>query len=202
MWICACADRSSWQKAIHDGCIRRDTGTIGIDKSNTMLTIKPQQPTWQPEWPQGTHLVTPRFGYLHHGIYSGDGKVLHYAGLCEWWHIGPVEEVSLECFSSGRPVSVREHPRAKYRGKKAVARARSRLGEKRYSLFNNNCEHLCTWSIYGVGYSEQVAALLMTPASILQRLVVVLRTALAKTHRLPISNLALRSGIPSGLIQK
>src|SRR5690242_16220299 len=117
----------------------------------------------QPEWPQGTHLVTPRFGYQHHGIYIGNGRVLHYAGLCEGWRIGPVEEVSLDCFSSGHPVWVKEHPKAKFRGAVAVARARSRLGEKRYSLFKNNCEHLCTWSIDGISYSEQAAALLMRP---------------------------------------
>src|ERR1700746_783770 len=29
----------------------------------------------------GSHIVTPRFGYLHHGIYVGGGKIVHYAGL-------------------------------------------------------------------------------------------------------------------------
>src|SRR5215467_9598323 len=28
-----------------------------------------------------SHIVTPRRGYLHHGIYVGDGKIVHYAGL-------------------------------------------------------------------------------------------------------------------------
>lgn len=123
----------------------------------------------QSEWPLGTHLVTPRFGYQHHGIYIGNGKVLHYAGLCQWWRIGPVEEISLSCFSAGHQIWAKEHLKAKYQGALAVARARSRLGEKRYSLFNNNCEHLCTWSIDGIGYSEQVVALLMRPVSMLDR---------------------------------
>src|ERR1700693_2534039 len=29
----------------------------------------------------GTHLVTPRHGYHHHGIYVGEGRVMHYGGL-------------------------------------------------------------------------------------------------------------------------
>ena len=89
--------------------------------------------------------------------------------------IGPVEEVSLDCFSSGHPVWVKEHPKAKYRGAVAVARARSRLGEKRYSLFKNNCEHLCTWSIDGISYSEQAAAMLMRPVALLNFLVELLQ---------------------------
>jgi hypothetical protein len=44
-------------------------------------------------------LVTLRRGYSHHGIYVGDGKVVHYAGLCSAWHRGPVEEVLLEHFA-------------------------------------------------------------------------------------------------------
>src|ERR1700710_1706560 len=116
----------------------------------TELTVEQQ------EWPLGTHLVTPRFGYRHHGIYIGNGEVLHYAGLCEWWHVGPVEKISLDSFLSGHEVWVQEHPKAKYKGADIVARAYSRLCEKSYSLFNNNCEHLCTWSIDGVSYSEQV----------------------------------------------
>jgi Lecithin retinol acyltransferase len=28
----------------------------------------------------GTHLVVSRRGYRHHGIYVGQGRVIHYAG--------------------------------------------------------------------------------------------------------------------------
>ncbi|MNP27424.1 hypothetical protein D3C76_1203340 [compost metagenome] len=43
-------------------------------------------------WPPGTHLVSDRAGFLHHGIYAGNGLVIHYAGLCETFQYGPVEE--------------------------------------------------------------------------------------------------------------
>ena len=35
--------------------------------------------------PLGAHLVSPRWGYTHHGIYTGGGRVIHYAGLSEGW---------------------------------------------------------------------------------------------------------------------
>ena len=43
------------------------------------------------EPPMGAHLVTPRRRYCHHGIYVGDGKVVHYAGLSRSLRRGPVE---------------------------------------------------------------------------------------------------------------
>src|SRR5262245_59687729 len=46
--------------------------------------------------PLAAHLVTPRALYTHHGIYVGNGRVIHYAGLAHGLRRGPVEEVSLE----------------------------------------------------------------------------------------------------------
>src|SRR6266853_156405 len=38
------------------------------------------------EEPQpGSHVISPRRGYMHHGICVGDGKVVHYAGLARGW---------------------------------------------------------------------------------------------------------------------
>ncbi|HKU00875.1 MAG TPA: lecithin retinol acyltransferase family protein [Paraburkholderia sp.] len=108
------------------------------------------------ELPLGAHLVSHRTGYSHHGIYVGEGRVVHYAGLCTSLHRGPIEEVSLERFAAGHEVSVVAHPCAAYAGRAAVARARSRLGEDRYRLLTNNCEHFCTWCVDGKGRSEQV----------------------------------------------
>jgi hypothetical protein len=32
------------------------------------------------EPPIGAHIVTPRRGYTHHGIYAGEGRVVQYGG--------------------------------------------------------------------------------------------------------------------------
>ncbi|WP_425469547.1 lecithin retinol acyltransferase family protein [Paraburkholderia azotifigens] len=106
----------------------------------------------------GTHLVTGRFGYTHHGLYAGGGKVVHYAGLSRSLRCGPVQEVSLAAFAHGHPVWIRQSPDARFAGLKAIRRAYSRLGEDRYRLISNNCEHFCTWCLYGESRSDQINA--------------------------------------------
>lgn len=108
------------------------------------------------DFPLGTHLVTQRRGYLHHGIYVGGGRVVHYSGSSRSWRSGPVEEVSVEEFSAGRSVSIKPTPNARFRGVEIVRRARSRLGEDCYRLTSNNCEHFCEWCIHDWPRSEQV----------------------------------------------
>ena len=117
--------------------------------------------------PLGAHLVTGRQGYAHHGIYAGQGRVIHYAGFAHALRAGPVEEISLEAFAAGCAVAVRLEPCACFVGTEAVARARSRLGESRYRLLSNNCEHFCSWCLSGESRSEQVEACLRQPRAAL-----------------------------------
>lgn len=117
------------------------------------------------EPPLGAHLVTPRHGYAHHGIYVGRGMVVHYAGYCHRQQRGPVEELSLAAFAAGHGIKRLSTPMARYGAAESVARARSRLGEDHYRLLTNNCEHFCTWCLYGVSRSEQVRHCLMHPLS-------------------------------------
>ena len=112
------------------------------------------------EPPLGSHLVTPRRGYLHHGIYVGDGRVVHYAGLACGLNRGPIEEVSLARFTRGRPVWIQPHVPSNFECREVIRRARSRVGENCYRLLTNNCEHLCEWCLRGEHRSYQVEALL------------------------------------------
>jgi Lecithin retinol acyltransferase len=100
------------------------------------------------EPPLASHLVTPRTLYSHHGIYVGDGRVIHYAGLAYGLRRGPVEEISLERFARGRSVRIRRGA-SRFDDRQAVARARARLGECRYRLLTNNCKHFCAWVLRG-----------------------------------------------------
>jgi hypothetical protein len=117
-----------------------------------------------PRWPSGlerepavgAHLTTLRRGYTHHGMYVGDGRVVHYSGLSGFWQCGPVEEVSLHRFAIGHRVRIVDHPRSVYSPEEIVRRARSRLGENDYRLLTNNCEHFCNWCLSGVSHSAQV----------------------------------------------
>lgn len=54
----------------------------------------------------GAHVVSPRTGYSHHGIYVGGGRVVHYRGFERGLCIGPIETASIEQFARGRPLRV------------------------------------------------------------------------------------------------
>jgi len=108
------------------------------------------------EPPLGAHVVTPRRGYTHHGIYVGEGKVVQYGGLSWGLRRGPVEEVPLSQFSQGRPVWIRAVGSHWFDQHEVVRRARLRLGEDLYSVLTNNCEHFCEWCVRGQHRSYQV----------------------------------------------
>jgi hypothetical protein len=111
----------------------------------------------------GAHLITPWMGFAHHGVYVGEGKVIHYGALVYDIIRKPVEEVSLEAFAGGRPVYVVQHGELAFDVPAIIQRARSRLGEHRYRLLSNNCEHFVEWCLYDVPRSFQVERALEFP---------------------------------------
>lgn len=104
----------------------------------------------------GTHLVTPRTGYSHHGLYVGGGHVVHYAGLSDGLKAAPVALATLAEFCGSRDFFVKEHPTRRFSATESIARAKSRLGESHYHVATNNCEHFCEWAIHGDHDSAQV----------------------------------------------
>ena len=98
----------------------------------------------------GDHLVTPRMGYTHHGLYIGDGTVIHYLqdGVCL---------ATLKDFCDGATYHVKDTPR-RYSRDKCVERAYSRIGEDDYNLLFNNCESFVNWCLNGLPISEQVTS--------------------------------------------
>jgi hypothetical protein len=111
------------------------------------------------EPPTGSHIVTPRHGYTHHGIYVGERRVVQYGGLSQGLRRGPVEEVSLSQFAQRREIRVRLYESSHFDREEVICRARLRLGENRYHLLKNNCEHFCEWCVRGEPRSYQVEEL-------------------------------------------
>ena len=136
----------------------------------------------------GSRLIVRRRAYFHHGIYIGNGRGIHYAGWVRGTR-GLVEEVTLEEFAEGHPYRIGRMPPDRRAGEDVVGRARSRLGERRYNLLRNNCEHFCNWSQLGECRSEQVEAL-MKPALLLVGIAQALR------RELVVGLLRFRGGIP------
>ncbi|MDJ0690323.1 MAG: lecithin retinol acyltransferase family protein [Xenococcaceae cyanobacterium MO_188.B32] len=90
--------------------------------------------------------------YKHHGIDCGDGRVIHYRKPSEI-----VERTSLAIFSRGNPVYIVEYLQGFcFIPEVVVERAESRLGEDKYNLLFNNCEHFATWCKTGISESKQI----------------------------------------------
>jgi len=113
--------------------------------------------------PLGAHLITPFLGYTHHGIFVGDGNVVHYGALMYDIIRKPVEEVSLAAFAEGRALYQVLHAEKAFLPAEAILRARSRLGERRYRLLTNNCEHFVEWCLHDVHRSFEVETALNFP---------------------------------------
>lgn len=90
--------------------------------------------------------------YQHHGIDCGDGTVIHYRKPSE-----VIEQTSLATFARGNPVYLREYLDGFcFIPEIVIQRAKSRLGEQKYNLLFNNCEHFATWCKTGISDSQQI----------------------------------------------
>ena len=114
--------------------------------------------------------------YEHRRIYVGDDMVVHYNGLAheivlekscfeeilsnvvplDKRNIAKVEMTSLEEFASGDVLQVKKHADAPFSGQEVALRAKERIGEQKYNLIINNCEHFCNECVFGEHVSEQV----------------------------------------------
>lgn len=113
--------------------------------------------------PIGSHIVTTRGLYTHHGIYIGNNKVIHYAGFAQGFKKDRIRKASLEDFKAeGKmffyPYS-RELRGEKYNASAIIERAYSRLNENQYNLLWNNCESFANWCTHDDIYSSQAAGL-------------------------------------------
>jgi hypothetical protein len=110
----------------------------------------------------GDIIICNRIFYEHYGIYTGKGRVIHYAARDgDFGADVKVRETSLKDFANNDKCHVLPSTgnikRAKhFSPEETVRRARSRIDEKDYNLFFNNCEHFALWCKYGKNRSVQV----------------------------------------------
>ena len=111
----------------------------------------------------GDHIRVKRFLYFHHGIYVSDDEVIHFTD-------GTKKEISLKnakvratslknfLFDGRLQVASDSGSEKKeiFSSEEIIERARSRLGEKKYSLVFKNCEHFTNWCVSGKTKSSQV----------------------------------------------
>ena len=105
------------------------------------------------------HLKVPRQHglFVHHGIDLGDGTVAHYLEGRQ------ILRSSLQDFSLGQPIAIVTYPPGICSPPGVtLRRAMGRLGEQRYNLIFNNCEHFAHWCKTGRHRSAQVEGWLQT----------------------------------------
>lgn len=90
--------------------------------------------------------------YEHHGIDCGDGSVIHYSKLGE----AAIARTSKSTFARGQTVYTKSQATS-FIADVVVERAESRLGERQYDLFFNNCEHFANWCKTGRSECLQLA---------------------------------------------
>lgn len=105
---------------------------------------------------KGDHLVSSRMGYTHHGLYIGNGEVIHYSGFSDAFNKGTIEVTSVEDFKQGSNCEVKSHLICVYDADERVERALSKCGEDSYNIVFNNCEHFVSWCFNGFKSSSQV----------------------------------------------
>lgn len=88
--------------------------------------------------------------YEHYGIDCGDGTVIHYQKLSE----PEIARTSMVTFTADRQLYIKYHPIC-LNPDVVVTRAKSRLGERNYDFFFNNCEHFANWCKTGRSFSWQ-----------------------------------------------
>ena len=75
----------------------------------------------------------------------------------------PIHSLHLEQFTQGRPLHVILASSPCFSGAEIVQPALSRVGEDRYHVLTNNCEHFCEWCVRAEPRSYQVDRWLLWP---------------------------------------
>ncbi len=115
----------------------------------------------KPEY--GDQIRVNRGFYFHHGIYESDDVVYHFASPIGS-EISPetavVHRTTLENFSKGSPVEVREYSEEELLNKRKpdeiIEYAKAHIGERGYNIVSNNCEHFSNRCAFGKSDSDQV----------------------------------------------
>lgn len=118
---------------------------------------------------RGTHLKVTRGLYTHHGIYVGNGQVVHYSGLANGLNKGKVELTSLSEFM-GEATELKyvkyDTTIPTYTQDEICERALKRLNENYYNIILNNCEHFACWCVTGKRESKQVQAVMQLTTTV------------------------------------
>ena len=95
-------------------------------------------------WKRGDHLRVDRVFYWHHGIFTGEGRVIHFSGEPAEKEDAQIRYDSYEKFAQRGKVEPVEYSRCNSPDE-TIRIAEGFLHKKDYGLFSNNCEHFCSY---------------------------------------------------------
>lgn len=120
--------------------------------------------------------ILPGMTYYHHGIYIGEGRVIQFGSRAEVLDVNQAEvlESSLEGFIKTSDLEIASYTSEELKEKRSVSEiveiAKSRLGEKGYSITENNCEHFCNEVMFDKKISYQIEELKQNGAYMLLKM--------------------------------
>lgn len=124
---------------------------------------------------RGDHIKILRYGFFyHHAIDLGNGKVVQYRGEIIKGKDPKTSIVGINSISdfirfSGSEIEVVEYINDKiFEPDEVIRRAKSRLGENKYNILFNNCEHFCYWCKTGKSKCMQIKTILNDLDSVLK----------------------------------
>ena len=96
--------------------------------------------------------------YRHYGIYINEENVIHYDGKKDdfWLRKMQIRQTNMNRFLGSNNKYHVCRGRGKYDEIQTVKRAKSRIGEEKFDLVYNNCEHFSRWCKSGHHRSNQV----------------------------------------------
>ncbi|WP_298606899.1 lecithin retinol acyltransferase family protein [uncultured Thiothrix sp.] len=95
--------------------------------------------------------------YYHYAVYIGDQEIIHFESQ-------EIRKSNLKYFTKESVNKVKsqievmtfdEKYTKRYRSLEIVKRAKSKLGNRNYKVFKNNCEHFAIWAHCGEAFSSQ-----------------------------------------------
>jgi hypothetical protein len=106
---------------------------------------------------QGDHIYVrrKRLLYSHHGIYAGEGIVIHFKGVEKEKKDPVIRKTEIEKFLKGGKLKRRDYKK-RLPHAETLRIAKEHLSKRGYSLAFNNCEHFATYCAIGKKRSKQI----------------------------------------------
>lgn len=129
-------------------CIKPNNGKKLYFRVKGNTPIKVFKSTGEPKYGDiiGTTDKFMGYQYDHMAIYVGNNKVIHYCSTTGNASDAEIKETDMEpYFNKGNYFILNIKNTTQFNAEDTVKRAKTRLGEKKYNLLQNNCEHFVIW---------------------------------------------------------